>query len=376
MLKPDIEDPFYSFPGRRGPAPELSPQQTIYARRGDAAFADGGEADAAGEGEEDPTKDDQRDDHPFAISAQVTELGLSGEAVKVRVKVLGGTYATGDGDPFTVTGGDYPAVVLDETQDRESYEGVVALFVPLELCAEDDQGAVKLSDGRYAKAKTGGGVTTLKYLPAAFPVAIRTVSGPGCYVHLGTWTSRYAEQDTGGVPTRENRLNIHQLVLDDVVLTSDSAGEPATGTHPFQVRLSDSSPSAPKARISASSRLYTALASTTTAISGIGDEIALGSSTKVWLKGTVNSSLVVTAASITTTDPAGLITTTGSPATQTEFHLLIGKVTSGASGAPGFDFKIGTSDYHFEQTCFTHLLVEARCNNGVPVVYPFSFTGA
>ena len=44
MLKPDIEDPFYSFPGRRGPAPELSPQQTIYARRGDAAFADGGEA--------------------------------------------------------------------------------------------------------------------------------------------------------------------------------------------------------------------------------------------------------------------------------------------------------------------------------------------
>lgn len=175
-----------------------------------------------GEGEEDPTKDDQGDDHPFAISAQVTELGLSGEATKVRVKVLGGTYATGDGDPFTVTGGDYPAVVLDETQDRDSYEGVVALFVPLELCAEDDQGAVKLSDGRYAKAKAGGGVTTLKYLPAAFPVAIRTVSGPGCYVHLGTWTSRFAEQDTGGVPTRENRLNIHQLVLDDVVLDDEA----------------------------------------------------------------------------------------------------------------------------------------------------------
>ena len=230
-MKPDLEDPFFSFPGRRSSQPDMLPQQTIYQRHGGPEFVDGGgESDNAGDGGDDPTKEDQRDDHPFAISVRVTELGLSGEAVKVRVKVLGGTYATGNGDPFTVTGGDYPAVVVDEEQTRAGkWRFNALLFVPTEECLSTDDGAVKATTGRYVRAVTGGYVGFTNGAPAAFPnlVVNPATSTSGFFVHLGSWTGRFAEQDVGGVPTRENRLTVAQLVSDDVVLEADADADDA-----------------------------------------------------------------------------------------------------------------------------------------------------
>lgn len=145
--------------------------------------------------------------------------------------------------------------------------------------------------------------------------------------------------------------------------------------HPFKVLLTDTSVAAsPKCAIIAESRLYTALSPSAAAtITALTTEITLTATTKIWLKGTV-SSLATTAAAITTTNPTDPITVSGS--SQTEYHVLIGKVASGSnSDAPGFDFTISGAAYHFEQTCFSHLLVENRCNNGVPAIYPFAFTG-
>lgn len=147
----------------------------------------------------------------------------------------------------------------------------------------------------------------------------------------------------------------------------------STFYHPFKVVLT--TPATPSVNIIAESRLYSALSpAATLSITSLTSAITLTSTTKIWLKGTVNSSLVTTAASITTTNPTNLMTFSGS--TQTEWHVLIGKVASGAnSDAPGFDFQISGVDYHFEQTCFNHLLIEYRCNSGNPSVYPFAFTG-
>lgn len=193
----------------------------------------GGGGAIAEEGEE-PQDDDQRDDHPFAISAVSTVFGVSGEATSWRIEVLGGTYATGNGTPIAVDGGDYPAVVVNEDQYRIPGMGqlpvktVVLLFVPVEPCDEGDTGAVKCTDGRYARAIAGGAVMMSAYLPAAFPNRIlHSTLGPGFVVHLGTWTSRYAEQDVGGTPTRQNRVSVNQLVTDDVVLDTESDADDA-----------------------------------------------------------------------------------------------------------------------------------------------------
>jgi len=223
------DDPFYTF-DRRPRFAETPTTQPVYSPAPEAPFVDSGESDTAASDGDTPQDNDQQEDHPFAISAKVTELGLSGEATKVRVKVLGGTYATGNGSPFVVSGGDYPSVVLDETQSRGGYKGVVLLFVPVEPCEEGDAGAVKCHDGKFARAKAGGFVATSTFVPAAFPTRIfsPTVGQAGFFVHVGTWTSSFAEQDVGGTPTRENRLNRQQLVLNDVVLdaAADTEGLP------------------------------------------------------------------------------------------------------------------------------------------------------
>jgi hypothetical protein len=124
--------------------------------------------------------------------------------------------------------------------------------------------------------------------------------------------------------------------------------------------------------IIAESRLYSDL-STAETITSLTTPITLGATTKIWLKGTV-SAYEITGASITTTNPAGPITR--SSGDQTEFHVLIGKVVSGAQPtAPGFDFTLSGDDYHFEQTCFTHLLAKMQCESGSPALYPFAYTG-
>lgn len=154
-----------------------------------------------------------------------------------------------------------------------------------------------------------------------------------------------------------------------------SGGGQLTFWHPFRVYLSDiSDPSAPEVSIISESRMYTVLSpASAISITSLTTAITLTSTTRIWIKGTV-SSLSTSSATITTTNPSNLITTSGGA--QTEFHVLVGKVTSGSNAdAPGFDFTISGTPYHFEQTLFNHLLIESRCNSGTPVIYPFPFTG-
>ena len=146
--------------------------------------------------------------------------------------------------------------------------------------------------------------------------------------------------------------------------------------HPFKVVLTNAA--TPACAIIAESRLYSSLSTSASyTITSLTTAITLTSSTKIWLKVSVNSSLAPTAATITTSSPSDLVTTSGSPAAQTQFHVCIGKVTSGANAdAPGFDFKISGTNYHFEQTLFNHLLIENRAKSRVPIIYAFPFSGA
>lgn len=150
--------------------------------------------------------------------------------------------------------------------------------------------------------------------------------------------------------------------------------------HPFKVSLTDAA--GPTATIIAESRIYdqSVLASATSPlnISNLTTPITLTASTKIWLKGSVSSLSTIGSLSITTTNPALPVTTAGSPAAQTEYHVLIGKVTASNPDAPGFEFVSGGTTYHFEQCLFSHLMLEFRTLSRfstTPIIYPFPFAG-
>jgi hypothetical protein len=145
---------------------------------------------------------------------------------------------------------------------------------------------------------------------------------------------------------------------------------------PFAVSQTDFSDTTPKATISAYSRLYLSLGTSAATVTGLTTEFALASNTHVWLQCSV-ASLAVTASAITTgTAWPTLVVTSGSPAVQSQFNVPIGKVTASAPSAPGFEFALSTTTYHFEQCLFSHLLVENRFSNLVATIYAFPWSGA
>lgn len=146
--------------------------------------------------------------------------------------------------------------------------------------------------------------------------------------------------------------------------------------HPFKVSLSDLSTTAPKAKISAYSRLYISLGTNAATITSLTSEITLASNTYVWLQCSVSTLNVYSPTIVTGTAWPTLIVTSGSPATQTQFNVPIGKVTASAPSAPGFEFTLSATKYHFEQCLFSHLLVENRASGSTPVVYAFPWSGA
>lgn len=206
-------------------------------------------------------------------------------------------------------------------------------------------------------------VEKLSTVPSAFSAIAEKVNEV-IDAHLPLKAGRFIKITT----SNENVLISCNITDQELGLSSS-----ATFYHPFKVVLTN--PGTPSVNIIAESRLYSALSpAATLTIGNLTTTITLTSTTKIWLRGTVSSSLVTSVPIITTTDPANLITYSG--ATQTQWHVLIGKVSSGANAdAPGFDFQISGADYHFEQTLFNHLLIEYRCNTGYPSVYPFAFTG-
>lgn len=144
--------------------------------------------------------------------------------------------------------------------------------------------------------------------------------------------------------------------------------------HPFKVYLPDES--SPSAKILAESRVYTSIGTTSTTITDLTTAFTLASNTYVWLQFTV-SSLAVTAVSRQTgTAWPSLVVTSGSPAIQTQFNVPIGRVTASNPDAPGFEFNLSGTTYHFEQCLFNHLLVENRSQSSTPIVYAFPWSGA
>ena len=142
--------------------------------------------------------------------------------------------------------------------------------------------------------------------------------------------------------------------------------------HPFRVYLD----TAGTANILAESRVYTSLGTSATSITDLTTAFSLASNTYVWLQFTV-SSLAVTAISRQTgTAWPSLVVTSGSPAAQTQFNVPVGKVTATKPTAPGFEFNIGSTTYHFEQCLFNHLLVENRASSSTPIIYAFPWSGA
>jgi len=142
---------------------------------------------------------------------------------------------------------------------------------------------------------------------------------------------------------------------------------------PFQAYLS----SATEIKINASSRLYKSISTTDTlTVSALSTAITLASNTCVWVQVTV-SSLTATAATIASgTAYPTMVVTSGSPAVQTQFNVPLGKVTATNPTAPGFEFTLSGTTYHFEQCLFSHLLIENRCNSGTPIIYGFPWIGA
>ena len=145
-------------------------------------------------------------------------------------------------------------------------------------------------------------------------------------------------------------------------------------SYPFKVFLEDEA--TPKANIIAESRAYTSLGTSATTITNLTTAFTLASNTYVWLQFTV-SSLAVTAISRQTgTAWPSLVVTSGSPAAQTQFNVPIGKVTASKPTAPGFEFTVSGTSYHFEQLLFSHLLVEARLSSTTATIYAFPWSGA
>jgi hypothetical protein len=295
-----------------------------------------------------PQDDDQQDDHPFAISVETLETGVSGRAEQWRVKVLGGTYATGDGSPFTVTGGDYPAVVLNEAQHRSPGIGqlpvktVAILYVPVEPCSASDTGAVKCSDGRFARAVAGGAVAMYTSVPAAFPVRVfNPTLGPGFVVHLGTWTSRYSED---GVGDRRNRVSVTQLVNDDVVLDAEADTDGLSSISICALRATKDRPEGYTEAEGATKGWVTWGHVNSVVVSNVAESYSLATGKRIYMKVTTNGAIplrVLTAEIDATTstreDTGGTATT---PPT-TAYYLLGQVAGAGTVESPYTVFPSG-----------------------------------
>ena len=160
-------------------------------------------------------------------------------------------------------------------------------------------------------------------------------------------------------------------------------GGGATHYHPFKfVDASTTDPVVTKAALVAQSSLYTALYPTIseTTVTALTTPITLTSTTKIWLKVFVGTGLTITSAEISIVDPSPeanrVFFNTATPPVQTGFWVLLAYVSTGADPtAPGYDFKISTTDYHLHQVCFTHLRTEIRVENGKPFIYAYPFVG-
>jgi hypothetical protein len=169
---------------------------------------------------------------------------------------------------------------------------------------------------------------------------------------------------------KENRIISIKLTADDI---EQIVGLNALRrTLPFQAYLTAAS----QIKINAASRLYKSISSTDTlTVSALSTAITLASNTCVWVQVTV-SSLAATAATIASgTAYPTLVVTSGSPAAQTQFNVPLGKVTATNPTAPGFEFSISGTAYHFEQCLFNHLLAELRVVNNVPVLFGMPYSG-
>ena len=164
---------------------------------------------------------------------------------------------------------------------------------------------------------------------------------------------------------------------DKYLISATARDNSSKFRHPFQVSIASlADAAAPTANIQASSRLYTNISTTATTITNLTTAFTLASNTCVWVQATV-SALAVTAASRQTgTSWPSLVFTSGSPAAQTQFNIPIGRVVASDPTKPGFEFAISGTAYHFEQCLTSHLLVEARCNNGTTIIYAFPWGGA
>ena len=166
----------------------------------------------------------------------------------------------------------------------------------------------------------------------------------------------------------------HTLLSVDRNFVTEEASASGAAQLPFQVSLfNDATPSC---KISANSRLYTSLGTSATTITSLTSEITLAANTYVWLQCTVSSLAVTASAIVTGTAWPTLIVTSGSPAAQTQFNVPIGKVTASAPTAPGFEFVLTGTAYHFEQCLFSHLLTENRASGVTPILYAFPWSGA
>jgi len=122
-------------------------------------------------------------------------------------------------------------------------------------------------------------------------------------------------------------------------------------------------------------------ATSSISITDIDTSIALSSNSKIFLKGDVTAlsttALAVTVSSTWTGYP-NLIATSGSPAEQTTYYVLIGYVGSvpaDPDNAPGFPITISSTDYWVYQRLRTDLMLQTICYAGTPAIYPFAFPG-
>lgn len=102
----------------------------------------------------------------------------------------------------------------------------------------------------------------------------------------------------------------------------------------------------------------------------------------IYLKATV-SSLAVTALTVIVDDGTlwpeypVLYGFDGTPA-QDVFYVLIGYVwatPADPANTPGFPITISSSDYWVYQRLRTDLMIENLCGNGIPIIYPYAFSG-
>ena len=372
MDRMNTDDSFYKFERR----PDLSEEGRTFEFRSRDAEGGGGGGGSAAKAKSPVDEDASEDRTPFAISANVTGADFAGKANAISIRVLGGKYSTFGGTVFTVGGGDFPAVVFSSTEVAGgTARPNVVLRIPVEPSTAGTSGAVKCSDGSYAKAKTGGVVGLVKTPSAAFPFRLFTPAlGQFFEVSLGEWAVRFVPIPGGGVTTSQNRVFVNQKVSQDVVLgdPDNSTADSGVSSLPFQVQLAG-----PNKGTIEGGKLHKSDLTTNVTVTGLGSVVTLVDSQKWWLEVTV-SSLDPTTSEIKqgSTFPDKFITTgSGSALAQTKFNVPIGYVISGSSTLPGFDFKIGTNNYHFEQLLGSHLLVQLMSVLGYTRVFALPWSG-